>query len=295
MSEAEVAVRPPWTAGQVARQLGIAESTLRAWHRRYGVGPQAARPGGYRRYAERDLARLRHMRELIDAGMLPSDAARAANAFDPAPLGSARQPGDLVPDVLAATERLDTARCVRLLAGAVAEWGVVTAWDGLCRPALAAIDADQDARGRDGELCVDREHLLSWAINAALLRAPEALVVRDRAPVLLSCVDAEQHTLPLEALAAALQEHGVGVRMLGAGVPTASLVRAVSVIAPDVVVLWAHRRETARTDVLRELRRFPVRRVAAGPGWPRRRQAGVTHVNSLADALDTLLPGGTVH
>lgn len=293
MSKAEVAARPPWTAGQVARQLGIAESTLRAWHRRYGVGPDAARPGGYRRYTERDLARLRHMRELIDAGMLPSDAARAANAFDPALPGSARQPGDLVPDLLAATEQLDTARCVRLLAGAVSEWGVVTAWDGLCRPALAAIDADQEARGRGGEVCVDREHVLSWAVNAALLRAPETITGRNRTPVLLSCVDAEQHTLPLEALAAALHEQGVSVRMLGAAVPTASLVRAVATVAPDVVVVWAHTQETARTDVLRELRRFPARRVAAGPGWPRRKLAGVTYVNSLTDALDTVLPDVT--
>ncbi len=289
MSKAEVATRSPWTAGQVARQLGIAESTLRAWHRRYGVGPDAARPGGYRRYTEHDLARLRHMRELIDAGMLPSDAARAANAFDPALPGSARQPGDLVPDLLAATEQLDTARCVRLLAGAVSEWGVVTAWDGLCRPALAAIDADQEARGRDGVVCVDREHVLSWAVNAALLRAPETVAGRNGTPVLLSCVDAEQHTLPLEALAAALHEQGVGVRMLGAAVPTASLVRAVATTAPHVVVVWAHTQETARPGALRELRRFPARRVAAGPGWPRRKLAGVTYVNSLTDALDTVL------
>lgn len=288
MSEAEPVARPPWTAGQVARQLGIAESTLRAWHRRYGVGPQAPRPGGYRRYTERELARLRHMRKLIDAGMLPSDAARAANAFDPVLPGSARQPGELVADLLAATEQLDTARCVRLLVGAVAEWGVVSAWDGLCRPALAAIDADQQARGRDGEVCVDREHVLSWAVSAALVRAPEDITGRNGTPVLLSGVDSEQHTLPLLALAAALHEQGVGVRMLGAAVPTASLVRAVATTGPEVVVLWALRQETASTEALRELRRFPVRRVAAGPGWPRRRLAGVSYANSLSGALTIL-------
>ena len=71
---------PPWTAGQVARQLGIAESTLRAWHRRYGIGPHGSEPGRYRHYAEADVARLRRMLELIKLGMLASDAARAVTA-----------------------------------------------------------------------------------------------------------------------------------------------------------------------------------------------------------------------
>ena len=66
-----------WTAGQVARYLGISESTLRTWHRRYGLSPHDAEPGHYRRYQADDIARLRRMVDLIGNGMLASEAARA--------------------------------------------------------------------------------------------------------------------------------------------------------------------------------------------------------------------------
>ena len=69
-----------WTAGQVAKHLGIAESTLRSWHRRYGIGPQGAEPGRYRRYGEEDVARLRRMLDLIGLGMLGIDGLAAVSA-----------------------------------------------------------------------------------------------------------------------------------------------------------------------------------------------------------------------
>src|SRR6201992_154544 len=44
-----------WPAGQVARSRGISESTLRTWHRRYGLSPHGAQPGRYRRYRPEDV------------------------------------------------------------------------------------------------------------------------------------------------------------------------------------------------------------------------------------------------
>src|ERR1700684_2756250 len=87
---------PAWTAGQVARQLGIAESTLRAWHRRYGIGPHGSQPGRYRRYSEADVVRLQRMMDLIRLGMLASDAARIAQAGDSAAIPAERDVADLV-------------------------------------------------------------------------------------------------------------------------------------------------------------------------------------------------------
>src|SRR6201986_673879 len=74
--EGETAPGPALTAGQVAQQLGISESTLRTWHRRYGLDPPDAEPGHYRRYRAEDVARLRRMLELVKGGMLASEAAR---------------------------------------------------------------------------------------------------------------------------------------------------------------------------------------------------------------------------
>jgi MerR family transcriptional regulator, light-induced transcriptional regulator len=269
------------TAGEVARLLGIAESTLRAWHRRYDVGPRPVRPGGYRRYSDEDIATLRRMHDLVAGGMLRSDAAEAVRT--PEPLA---QPDQLLPELLVASYELDSARCRGLLERAVRECGVRETWERVCRPALAAIDASQLAERRAGA-CVEREHVLSWAISATLHGIVPAPGVRSR--VLLACAGAEQHTLALEVLAAALAERNVGVRMLGAAVPAASLRNAVAAATPDVVVVWAQRGATAGSDTLAAMRRLPVRRIAAGPGWSPDKLAGAELVTTLPDAVSLVL------
>ena len=283
--------RSAWTAGQVARHLGIAESTLRSWHRRYGIGPQGARPGRYRRYSEEDVARLRRMLDLIGLGMLASEAARTVQAGESEPVPAERDAADLI----AAARAADAERCRIVLDSVLARRGVVDGWDLVCRPALAAVDADQ----RLDPDCMDIEHGLSWAILGALHRIPRPPVSPDTVLVLLACVEAEHHTLPLAALAAALASHRVAAHMLGAATPTPSLVRAVRETAPGAVVLWSHRRDTAGPEVLRSLRPYPVPLYTAGPGWPAQPLAGTRHLTGLREALDELVgpappgPGGT--
>ncbi|MGX7825852.1 MerR family transcriptional regulator [Actinokineospora sp. 24-640] len=260
---------PMWTAGAVARELRIADSTLRTWHRRYGLGPAAPRPGQYRRYSSADIARLRRMRDLIAAGVLPSEAARRVT--DP---GESAPTTDILAEVLAAARALDNAQCAGAVERALGQWGVIDAWEQVCRPALAAVDPER----------IDCEHVLSWAISTALRRLDRPTAA---AAVLLTCTDDEQHTLPLEALAAALAEHDTPVRMLGAAVPTATLAQAAVSAEPRAVVLWSQRPETARPEAVRALLRRRVRALIAGPGW-RRRPAGAEHVHSLRDAVTAL-------
>src|ERR1700722_6591835 len=130
---------PAWTAGQVARHLGIAESTLRSWHRRYGIGPHGSEPGRYRRYSEADVARLGRMLELIEQGMLASDAARAGEAGEPEAVSAEQDVADLV----AAARAADSERCRVVLDNVLARRRVVEAWEAVCRPALTIVDADQ--------------------------------------------------------------------------------------------------------------------------------------------------------
>lgn len=276
-----MAERGTRTAGQVARLLGVAGSTLRAWHRRYGVGPLAPRPGGYRRYTDEDITRLARMRDLIRAGVLPSDAARQITESP-----DRRLPHQVLPELLAAVRDLDSLRCLVLTEEVLARGDVVTMWEGLCRPALAAVDADQ--RSADAGECVEREHVLSWAIAAALHGSTARGTTGQGPAVLLACTDGEQHTLALEALTAALTERGVPVRMLGAAVPTASLLHAVDTTRPRAVVLWAQRPHTAHADAVSALAGPATRPVLAGPGWPSPLPAAAAHVRSLAEALELL-------
>jgi MerR family transcriptional regulator, light-induced transcriptional regulator len=269
-----------WTAGQVARHLGIAESTLRSWHRRYGIGPHGREPGRYRRYTEADVARLQHMLDLINLGMLASDAARAVEAGE----SEAVPPEQDVLDLVTAARAADSVRCGIVLDYVIARRGVVDAWEEVCRPALVIVDADQ----RDDPDCMDIEHALSWSMLAALNRAPRPPIAPGAGLVLLACIEAEHHTLPLAALSSALASHRVPVRMLGAATPTQSLVRAVRDTLPSAVVLWSQRPEVASYQVLRALLPFPVRVLTAGPGWPEAGLEGIEHVTSLRHALTAL-------
>ncbi|HEY1675059.1 MAG TPA: MerR family transcriptional regulator [Streptosporangiaceae bacterium] len=271
---------PAWTAGQVARHLGIAESTLRSWHRRYGIGPHGSEPGRYRRYSEADVARLQRMQDLINLGMLASEAAQAVQAGEGEAVSADRDVADLV----AAARAADSERCRVVLDSVLARRGVVEAWESVCRPALVLVDADQ----QDDPDCIDIEHALSWAMLGALHRAPRPPILPGTPLVLLACVEAEHHTLPLAALAAALGANRIPIRMLGAATPTQSLVRAVRETAPAALVLWSQRPGPAGPHILQVLSPYPPRLFTAGPGWTLDGPVGVAHLASLTQALDVL-------
>lgn len=61
---------------RVAESTGIPEATLRAWERRYHVPKPSRTPSGYRLYSPDDVAQVRKMRELCEAGIAPADAAK---------------------------------------------------------------------------------------------------------------------------------------------------------------------------------------------------------------------------
>jgi DNA-binding transcriptional MerR regulator len=245
MNPSATAPAVTWTAGAVARMLGLPASTLRAWHRRYDLPLSAPQPGRHRRYGRADIDALRRMQHLIEQGL--STEAAAAQAFRP---GGRTDVGTL----LAAVRQLEIDTATALLAAHLADRGVPATWDELCRPALDALC------GPDADRCIDLVHGLSWAIAAALHRVPTPAGAAT--PVLLACVDGERHTLPLEALRAALAEHGRAALFLGASVPETALGHAIDRVRPAAVVLWSSRPVAPPSGL-----RAP-RLVLAGPGWP---------------------------
>jgi DNA-binding transcriptional MerR regulator len=280
-----------YSAGAVARRLGVAVTTLRTWHQRYGVGPSLHEPGHHRRYTDEDIERLEAMQRLIAGGVAPAEAARwVTRGPEPRPAPAAAT-FDAAADVRStvrglhrAALRLD-APAVRLLAGqAVRRLGVVPAWDDVLRPVLTWIG---DRHAATGGL-VEVEHLLSTSISAVLGAVPRpAPTVPLR--IMLACADEEQHSLPVEALAAALAAAGVPVRLLGARVPTSALIAAVRRTGPVALLVWSHQRSTADPAQLAAVlaeRNRPLVVAAAGPGWPRTSlPAGVSVPGSLSEAI----------
>ncbi|MEU7956063.1 MerR family transcriptional regulator [Micromonospora humida] len=301
-------VDEPLSAGAVARRLGVAVTTLRTWHQRYGLGPSEHVPGHHRRYTPADLARLEIMRKLTAEGVTPAEAARWAKQSPVVPgpgvasrlrAGAGRDGGgQTIPvgragpaarGLARAAMRLDSAVISDTISDALATDGVVATWEGLLRPVLAGIGERHVATAG----LIDVEHLVSRCVSEAFAAVARAGRPTGPARILLSCADEEQHTLPLEALAAALAEAGVSYRMLGARVPAAALVEAVNRTGPAAVVVWSHTRPTAdpaQLSALLAVPRRPLLVLAAGPGWRADTlPAGVVRPVDLAEAVSLAL------
>jgi DNA-binding transcriptional MerR regulator len=261
-------------AGEVARRLGVAVTTLRTWHQRYGLGPSRHVRGQHRRYTPQDVSRLEVMRRLTGQGVPAAEAARVAVGARSAAAardggGHAIRVGRAGPaarGLARAAMRLDASAMTEVIEACIRERGVVETWNRLLCPVLIGIGERHSVTQR----LIDVEHLLSRSISEVLARVPRRL---NGGPprVLLTCANEEQHTLPLEALGAALIERGCGSRLLGARVPPPALDDAVRRIGPAAVVVWSHAPTTGDPEQLGRLlaaRPRPSLVAAAGPGWP---------------------------
>ncbi|MFH9728575.1 MerR family transcriptional regulator [Streptomyces sp. NPDC017254] len=323
------------TTGAVARRLGVSPTTVRSWDRRYGIGPAIRTDGRHRRWSAADVSMLEEMCRLTAEGVAPAEAAHAAlhgragaegpDVLDRAPehdsvprarfelpigerprksrrvgAGSGLPLGEVRQEcrgLARAAVRLDGPAMEGLLQQFLAEHGLVTAWEDLMAPALNAVGRKWEA---SDDRYVEVEHLLSWYVSSALRRAGVTgpPTVSTKSPTVLACVPAEQHALPLEALAAGLAERRVPVSMLGAAVPGDALEAAVRRIGPPAVALWAQSRATASQTLATRIAgtAFGVRGarttptvLLVGPGWsgipPAR---GLIRPAGLREALDAV-------
>jgi DNA-binding transcriptional MerR regulator len=251
---------PLYSVRAVARRLGLPTATLRSWNQRYGIGPSGHSPGQHRLYTSADIAIVELMNDLVSKGVNPGSAARTA-------LDSATPRRADAASLLAAAFDLDTAVGGRLLDQHIRHFGVLETWEGLVRPAFAAIGARQN----DG----DRSN------------APS-----DGSPALmLACTAGESHTLALEALRAALDERGHASLMLGADVPESALIDAIerSPRHGMAVVLWSSHRGTADIAAAKAVVAAGAELFIGGPGWvsaklPRKAK----RIAALHDALQCL-------
>ncbi|MFD0275280.1 MerR family transcriptional regulator [Kitasatospora sp. NPDC127111] len=308
--------------GAVARHLGVSPTTVRSWERRYGIGPADRRRGHHRRWSPSDIAALEAMCRLTARGVPPAEAARtvlAARDRPPAPPAPAAGTGALAPGSRApgpggsralhvgsvrpecrglarAAVRLDAPEVGRILQEAVTGLGAVDAWTEVMLPALRAVGRKWAS---DGEQYVEVEHLLSWHV-ATTLRAAAVRPTAPRAvpPVLLAAMPNEQHTLPLDAVAAGLTERALPFRMLGAAVPPRALLDAVRRTGPGAVMLWAQSPHTTDPELVRQVvrtawgargSRTHALVLATGPGWRRSdHPEGTAGPRTLLSALDLL-------
>jgi MerR family transcriptional regulator, light-induced transcriptional regulator len=298
---ADTSATPRWSVASAARVVGVAPSTLRTWHRRYGLGPSERTGGAHRRYVSEDISRLLVMRRLTREGMPSAEAARAALV---AVFPAASPPASVVAAVVALTAggipsyhktsgegggrvvglpslppparqlarmalALDTLSCLGLIREQLLAHGVIATWDRILTPLLVAVGSRWERTGSGVEV----EHALSHCVITALqeitIRALDRGKPASSRPVLLAASAAESHTLPLFAVAAALAERNVRSVMLGARVPVTALGESMRRVGPAAVFLWSQIQSSADPKQLCGIPGIrPAPKVLlGGPGW----------------------------
>ena len=243
--------------GELARRVGVAPETLRAWERRYGVLRPARTAGGYRVYGSADVARARRMRELIESGWAAGEAARAVN--ETAEPGAPATTGE-ADELLSALLGFDSAAGHAAFDRALGSRSLDTA---LSDVVLTAVREVGD-RWERGEISVAQEHFASNVVRGRLLGLARGWG-RGVGPVaLLACLPGEQHDLGLVAFGLALRSHGWRIAYLGADTPLDTLERAAEAVEPAFVVVSATSGERIRA-VASQLKAFAGRyRVGLG-------------------------------
>ncbi|MFK5633461.1 MULTISPECIES: MerR family transcriptional regulator [unclassified Ornithinimicrobium] len=259
-----------YTVKQVSALTGIAPDRLRAWERRYGVVSPQRSESRYRLYDDDDLARLRLMLRLVEAGTPASLAAErvlsssvagadwegadgvasggaASGAAVPEPSTDEApawprvdrppfEPGLPAVDALVApAQSLDRAQVDGVLDRAFAAGPFETVVEDWLVPALGALGM----AWVDGRIDISGEHFVSAAVHRRLTRAFETASVsaKDGPVVLVGLPPAALHELGAFAFATCLRRLGIDVRWLGRDLPVDSWAHARATLRPDAVVV----------------------------------------------------------
>jgi DNA-binding transcriptional MerR regulator len=240
--------------GEAARRLGMTAATIRAWETRYGIPAPERTGGGLRLYSERELARVRAMRDLVAEGMAPAEAARmvlaeaesgasAAAAATGGVAAPARPGGYATPaalDALAADleERLaefDEAGAQATLDRLLAHFSAEVVVAEVALPALRRIGD----RWRDGGVAIAQEHFGTTVLRERLLALARGWDRGIGPRAVLACPPGELHDVGLVAFGLSLRTHGWRVTYLGQSTPWETLAATTEQLAPRAVVLAA--------------------------------------------------------
>lgn len=250
----EVAVgsaEPLYNIGAVARMTGVSMVTLRAWERRYQFPDSERTAGGHRLYSERDVIRLRWVKERIDEGMQTAQAISALrHQENTGHLAMAAQPSQEHEEKTLPTPHLQTIE--HQLTQALMQRDLINA-DHLLGEALAFFPADDlivdviaptlahiGSAWESGEISIATEHLatnyLRQRLSMWMISSPPPKAV---SPILLACAPNEWHEGSLLILGALLRRRRWPVVYLGQAEPLQDLAHFVRQVRPSLVVLVA--------------------------------------------------------
>ncbi len=222
----------------VAELSGVPAATLRAWERRYGVPAPARTASAYRLYSDADVDLIRAMRDLVNNGTAPAEAARVVLASKPQapsainvdqdPLATAR---DRIVD---ATLRFDPDGIDLEVRRALTMGTSVAIYEQALGPALQRVGD----LWHEGTITIAQEHITSQIILGAALDLVRLSQPADASrKAVLGCFADEEHAIGLYGVALRFASWGYRTTLLGARTPPVAVSRVVESLGPDVVAL----------------------------------------------------------
>lgn len=233
-----------YTVRAAARATGVTEGRLRTWERRYGIPKPGRSDTGRRLYDDDDLAMIRRMVALTDAGLAAAEAAEAVLAEAASGvIPTAEVAPPVVPVVDPSVERLvasarafDERSVQSVMAEAVAEYGWPEVLDAVLYPALRLAGEQWE----QGDVTLANEHFLSELVRRRIAVEIAAVQVAEGAPtVVMACPPTERHDMGLFGMWLCLRLRGAHTVYLGSDVPAPALLGAIEETHARAVVLSA--------------------------------------------------------
>ncbi len=206
----------------VERETGLSKDVLRIWERRYGFPDPHRDDNAERQYPQEQVAKLRAIKRLMDAGMRPGKLMRRSlaelNALAETRAGPRR-------DTLAPTLERDLLGLLKSHNAPALQHALANQLmrDGLQRFVLNTVVPLHRAVGEmwmRGELQVFEEHLFTEQLQVAMRTAINTFPRQTGVPrVLLTTLPGEQHGLGLLMVEALLVPEGAQCISLGIQTP----------------------------------------------------------------------------
>lgn len=315
---------PLYNIGVVSRMTKISMATLRAWERRYEFPESKRTMGGHRLYSEKDIIRLRWVKERVDEGMQTAQAIHALrhqeqtgqavlteedfreltpariermDAIDKGDREDRRSFSASVQErLLYALLHHNTQQADQLIADALA----------VLSPEVVILDIIRSVLNEVGELwqqdkiSIANEHLATNYLRQRLLMwMVSGPPPRTQHSIVLACAPDEWHEGSLLILGALLRRRLWPIVYLGQSVPLPDLASFVHDVNPSMVVLNAMTEETAKSlmdwpkllpDVVskgRPIVGFGGRVFVEKPEW-RLKIAGIYLGNNFEEGISTI-------
>jgi MerR family transcriptional regulator, light-induced transcriptional regulator len=231
--------------GELARRVGVAPETLRAWERRYGVLRPSRTPGGYRVYGADDELRAQRMRELIESGWAAGQAAHAVTADETV---SEPVPQHGLPFAASSDELLDALLsfdCATVQA-AFDRVFAARSMDAALRDVVLPALRDIGELWARGNVTIAQEHFATEVITGRLRGLGREWDHGLGPRAILACPAGERHDIGLLCCGLAMHRRGWRVTYLGPDTPTDALASAVEAVDPAIVVIGAVQRHPLR-------------------------------------------------